>query len=153
MKVNRKNLVISLPIIILLIISVVVGFMIYQSKHRVQEVNPKALMTVTESGGLCDGPCNRSVNNLYDNGKFEGYKKLSSSEVAKLENIINATDFLKYDSNSRPRCQSFSDGSDQVLFFPQKYGDRSFTPCMLDIPKDDPVFSYIEELMVSHSTE
>lgn len=107
-------------------------------------------MTVTSSGGMCAKECEHSSHNLYDDGRFEGHTKLNSSEVAELKNIIETTDFLKYGANPRPDCQSFVDGFDQVLLFPQKYGDKSFTPCMLDIQEDDPAFSYISKLLKNH---
>ncbi len=110
-------------------------------------------MIVTSSGGLCSGPCRNTIDNLYENGKFGDFKPLSSSEILKLKNIIETTDFLMYASNSNPNCQSFVDGSDQVLLFPQKYGNKTFIPCKLDIPKNDVAFSYIYQLLKSHSNQ
>jgi hypothetical protein len=107
-------------------------------------------MTVTSSGGMCAEECRHPSYNLYDNGKFEGHTKLSSAEVSRLKHIIETTDFLKYSPNPRPHCQSFVDGSDQVLFFPKKYGDKSFTPCMLDIQDNDPAFLYIYQTLKTH---
>lgn len=158
MKSSQKGFTMVLAILAVLLVGVVgvSGFMVYQSRHKDQSsesaksYNSHALMAVTSSGGLCDGPCNHPVHNLYADGKFEGYKKLSNSEVSKLRRIINTTDFLKYATNPNPKCESFSDGSDQVLLFPQKYGDKTFTTCMLDIPANDTAFSYINKLIESH---
>lgn len=155
MKNNQKGFGI-VPIIAALLVIVIVGVIVYQSKNKSQDIDSvvtydsRALMTVTSSGGLCNGPCNHPVHNLYDNGKFEGYNKLSSSEVSQLKNIIDATDFTKYSPNPSPHCQSFVDGLDQVLLFPQKYNDKTFTTCMLDIPENDKAFSYINKLLDSH---
>jgi hypothetical protein len=158
MKNNQNGFGIVFGIITLLVVIVIAGagLMIYRSKHNAQDAGPtksydsQALMTVTSSGGLCNGPCNHPVYNLYDNGKFEGYKKLSGSEVSELKQIISTTDFTKYGPNPHPSCQSFVDGSDQVLLFPQKYGNKTFTTCMLDIPENDKAFSYINKLLESH---
>jgi hypothetical protein len=158
MKNNQNGFGIILSMVAILVVAIVAGagFLVYRSRHKAQEtasVKPydsQALMTVTSSGGLCNGPCNHTVHNLYDNGKFEDYKKLSSSEISQLKNIIEVTDFTKYGPKPNPHCQSFVDGSDQVLLFPQKYGNKAFTTCMLDIPENDKAFSYINELLESH---
>lgn len=156
---NNQNGFGILPIIVALLVIVIVGVagvMVYQTKHKSDDIDSiktydtHALMTITSSGGMCNGPCNHPVHNLYDNGKFEDYKKLSSSEVSQLKNIIDTTDFTKYSPNPSPHCQSFVDGSDQVLLFPQKYGNKTFTTCMLDIPENDKAFSYINKLLDSH---
>lgn len=109
-------------------------------------------MIVTSSGGMCASQCNHPAYKLYASGKFtgEGYKDLSGSEVSRLKTIIKDTDFLKYAPNPHPQCESFVDGSDQVLLFPQKYGGRTFTTCMLDIPSNDLAFTYIDQLLETH---
>ncbi len=153
---NGSGIVFFIVTILVVIVVTVAGLMVYRSKHNTQATDPaksydsRALMTVTSSGGFCNGPCNHPVYNLYDNGKFEGYKKLSNSEISDLKQIINTTDFTKYGANPYPNCQSFMDGSDQVLLFPQKYGNKTFTTCMLDIPEKDKAFTYINKLLESH---
>lgn len=109
-------------------------------------------MIVTSSGGLCASKCNNPVYKLYDNGKFTGggYRDLSGSEIEKLKGLVKNTDFLKYAPNPHPQCQSFMDGSDQVLLFPQKYGDKTFTTCMMSISSNDPTFTYIDGLLETH---
>lgn len=158
MKSKQHGFGLAILIFIFLIVSVVgvAGFIVYQVKYRDKKIsseNSKPLMIVTADGGLCAGSCFHSVNNLYDSGKFDKYKKLNSSEVSELRHIINTTDFLKYGSNANPKCGSFVDGEDQVLLFPQKYGNKTFTPCMLDIPENDPAFSFINKLLKSHYIE
>jgi hypothetical protein len=73
-----------------------------------------------------------------------------SYEVADLKQIINSTDFTMYAPNPQPNCPSFVDGTDLVLLFPQKYGDRMFTTCMLEIPANDKAFTHINNLLQSH---
>lgn len=155
---QRKNnrLLILILVGLFIIIITAVGLFVYRSKQKSQDAGsgisykPSALMVVTSQGGLCAGPCEHQVYNLYDSGKFEGYKKLSREEVSKLKEVIESTDFLKYGPNPNPRCESFVDGSDQVLLFPQKYGDKTFTPCMMDIPANDTAFMYINSLLRTH---
>jgi hypothetical protein len=148
--------------IILLLVAIgilgVCGRLLYQSS-RDTSVAPvtsknqslKPLMIVTSSGGDCDGPCNHPIYKLYEDGTFEGHKKLTSAEGSELKKLISQTDFLKYSLNTTPKCQSFVDGADQQLLFPHKYEDKTFTPCMLNIPSDDTTFSYITNLIKSHS--
>lgn len=158
MRKNQKGFGLVLALILIVLVAVVIaGLMVYKSKQESSKetestisYNSAALMTVTSSGGLCASACNHPVYNLYESGKFEDHKKLNSSEVSRLKNTIEDTDFLKYKPNPNPKCESFYDGSDQVLLFPQKYGDKTFTTCMLDIPTDDPAFTYIDKLLESH---
>ncbi len=109
-------------------------------------------MIVTSSGGLCASQCQHQVYKLYDSGKFTGggYTDLSSSEVSRLKGIIKDTDFLKYGLKQHPRCESAVDGTDQVLLFPQKYGNEGFTTCAMNIPANDPAFTYIDGLLETH---
>ena len=149
-------------ILILILVSLVLGsaattgYFVYKAHQKSvnaaygPDYNPDALMTVTSSGGLCASACNYPTYNLYENGKFEGYKRLSGSEVSKLKDIIKDTDFTRYGPNPHPKCESFYDGSDQVLLFPRKYGGKTFTTCMMDIPDHDPAFGYIDRLLESH---
>lgn len=144
-----------------LLSGVLIGFFIsnyamskYSDYHPIDAIpSADALMTLTSSGGYCAGPCEHVVYNLYESGEFESHTKLSNSEVAQLKDIINNTDFLKYGENPNPKCPSFVDGSDQVLLFPQKYGYKTFTLCMLGIPEDDPAFKFIEKLIKSHAIQ
>lgn len=155
MKDNQKGFGVIFVGIILLVVIIIAGagFVVYRSKQTtdpVKSIDSRPLMTVTYRGGLCNGLCNHPVYNLYDSGEFEGYKRLSSSEVSELKHIINTTNFTKYGDNPHPGCQSSVDGLDQVLLFPQKYGNKTFTTCMLDIPENDKAFSYINRLLESH---
>ncbi len=135
-----------------------IGWLMYQTDHKPDKTSgaskPQhgvALMIVTSSGGLCDGPCKHPRYYLYDDGIFEGYKKLTGSEVSQLKHILDNADLVKYAPNPQPHCESFVDGWDQVLLFPQKYGDQTFTPCMLAIPSSDPTFTFIDNLLESHA--
>jgi len=160
MRKNQKGfgLVVVLVLIVIVVLAAgIIGFFVYRSQQNNNKetesaikYDSTALMTVTSSGGLCASACNHPIYNLYDNGNFDGHKKLNGDEVFKLKNIIDSTDFLKYKPNPNPQCESFVDGSDQVLLFPQKYGDKTFTTCMLDIPANDPAFTYIDRLLESH---
>lgn len=143
-----------LPIIIAILLFaglIAVMFSLNRDKTQsTQNSDSRALMSVTSSGGMCNGPCGYPVHNLYDSGKFDGHKNLSSTEVLQLKNIIDTTDFTKYGPNPSPKCESFADGFDRVLLFPQKYGNTTFTTCMLNIPENDEAFSYINKMLDSH---
>ncbi len=110
------------------------------------------LMIVRYQGGLCaeNKICSEEYK-LYGDGSFEEHTKLTSTELKKLKQLINKTDFLKYEKETNPDCQSFVDGSDEILEFPSKYPDKSFTLCTLQIPSDDKTFDYINDLIQEHS--
>lgn len=107
-------------------------------------------MVVTSSGGMCAHSCDHPIYNLYESGIFEGHKKLNGFEVSQLKNILDTTDLTQYGPSVNPHCESFVDGFDQVLLFPQKYGNKTFTVCMLNIPQNDKAFSYINQLLKTH---
>lgn len=110
------------------------------------------LMIVRYEGGLCaeNKICSEEYK-MYGDGSFDEHTDLSSSELKKLKQLINKTDFLKYEKETDPDCQSFVDGSDEILEFPSKYPDKSFTLCTLQIPSDDETFDYINDLIHEHS--
>ncbi len=154
MKKNKKRGRVVRLILIFIIIIFATGWSVYQSNQKSKgnnSINSAALMTLSYSGGNCAGPCNSLVYNLYGDGRFEGHKKLSGSEVSELKEIIKTTDFLNYTASPNPHCESFVDGSDQVLLFPQKYGNKTFTTCMLNISSNDTAFSFINKLIETHS--
>ncbi len=157
MKINRTKLItiIVLVAVIILAITLAVAYGLYQSGNNSgsKAYNPVVLMAVTSAGGNCVKECEHPVYNLYDSGKFEGYKALSNAELSELKNVIDTTDFQKYQPNPEPRCQSFADGRDQVLMFPQKYGEKKFTACKLDIPTNDPAFNPINKILKEHFIE
>lgn len=131
----------------------------YQTKARLadQKYTPsgEVLMIVGHRGGLCASSdnsveaCNRR-DNLYANGAFENHTALKSSEIVKLRSIITETDFLKYKKKAYPYCESYVDGTDTVLIFPQKYPRKAFTLCELDIPAKDPTIKYMNDLIQAH---
>ena len=112
------------------------------------------LMIVRYEGGLCaeNKICSEKYN-LYGDGSFDEHTKLTSSELKKLKQLINKTDFLKYEKETDPDCQSFVDGSDEILEFPSKYPNKSFTLCTLQIPSDDKAINYINELIEKHTKD
>ena len=67
-----------------------------------------------------------------------------------MKSVIKDTDFFKYGLKRPSRCESDFDGSDQVLLFPQKYGNKEFTTCAMNIPVNDPAFAYINGLLETH---
>lgn len=115
-----------------------------------QSSSSEVLMVVSYVGGLCpEGVC-RSDHNLYGSGAFDDHTPLNSNEITQLEQVITSTDFLSYKENPDPACQSFVDGSDLTLAFPQKYPDKSFTLCTLQIPTGDTAISFITNLIERH---
>ena len=118
----------------------------------------EVLMIVSYQGGLCPNSSNNggvcsSQYKVYSGGTFELHTKLSAKEIAKLEETITNTDFLQYQTNPHPNCPSYSDGEDEILSFPQKYPNKSFTVCQLLIPKNDPGITFINELIENHQVE
>ena len=119
----------------------------------VSTLNKGTVMVVGYQGGLCpEGECSVEYK-LYENGVFEGHKKVSVDEVAKLKQVLNQTDFLQYSLDENAFCQSYADGQDLVLKFPGRYEDKSFRPCSLDIPSDDTSIQYIKGFISRYSKE
>ncbi len=109
-------------------------------------------MIVGYSGGLCaDGNECSGINKLYSDGKFENRTDVNKKELAELNKIIESTNFTNYPKNPYPHCPSASDGSDEFLEFPQKYPDKSFKLCELQIPPNDPAITYINNLIDNHT--
>lgn len=149
---NPKLLIISLIILNVLFLGLII-WLTYSHYQRVsfESDGNNVVMIVKYSGGLCaNNQICQSSNKIYSNGTYQGNKSLTKNEVATLSNYINTTDFNNFDKNPSPKCQSFVDGSDLVLEFPQKYPNKSFTPCMLSIPKDNPTMLYINNLISTH---
>ncbi len=116
-------------------------------------VNRGTVMVVGYQGGLCsDGECSVEYK-LYENGVFEGHKKVSNEELAVLKQVIDKTYFLEYSFDSNAFCQSYADGQDLVLTFPGRYEDQSFRPCSLAIPSDDTSIQYIKDFITNHSKD
>lgn len=109
------------------------------------------IMIVTYSGGLCADStvCTRN-HTIFSDGEFQDHAKLSSAEIFKLQDVIDETDFLQYTTDPNPNCMSYVDGTDMILSFPQKYGDKKFTLCELEISDTDTAINYITDLIIAH---
>jgi hypothetical protein len=151
------EVLVSLIIVIALCL---VGYLVYQHSHKstvvktISTSNSTPLMIVKYSGGLCaNGNVCSNQYNLYTSGVFQGHTKLATKEVSQLTQVINETDFLQYPSNSHPNCPSASDGSDESLVFPQKYPNKTFTICELQIPTNDSAITFINNLIDLHQSK
>lgn len=161
MKTKKQGFSVVEALIILVVIGLVTSVSWYVYSHRNsasisenQSVSSKTLMTVSYAGGLCSNNevCS-SEYKLYEDGTFQNHTKLNSKEATQLKETISNTDFLKYQKNPKPNCPSYSDGSDEILSFPQKYPDKSFKLCELQIPSDDPAITFINNLIQNHAKE
>lgn len=138
-----------------------VGWYIYSHRRTVssstsgnQSATTKPLMTVSYVGGLCaNNKVCSSEYRLYEDGSFQQHKKLNTTEITQLKEAISKTNFLSYQKSPNPNCPSYSDGSDEILAFPQKYPSKSFKLCELQIPTNDTSISYINNLLKSHQQE
>lgn len=158
LKHNERGFGLLLPLIIVVVLAVgaLVVWAVYSKQTPDNQTNNSTtkgdvLMIVRYAGGLC--PNNQvcsTDHKVYDDGTFENHTKLSAADVSQLKETINSTDFLKYQDNPEPACQSFHDGSDEILVFPQKHPDKTFTLCQLQIPANDPAISFINGLIQSH---
>lgn len=155
MKSKQKQLKLTRGIIMIVIgiALIAIGSITLLGKLNYHIFYGQALMAVTYSGGMCsDGPCKSAVYNLYDNGSFEGHKKLTQTEVANLKQLIDNTDFTSYGQKPNPNCMSFRDGADRVLIFPKKHGNQKFTVCKLDVPSHDSTLRVIDKLIIRDVT-
>ena len=155
---NRKKVIIVIAAIVIVTGLVGTAVVINNTPRRHSMKNtefgivyaPDAVMSITNNGGLCASPgCVHETYNIYDDGEFDDHKKLSRTEISRLKQIIDSTNFKQYARKSDPNCQSIMDGIDLVLLFPQKHGSETFYPCTLDIARDDETFIYIDQLLKS----
>lgn len=131
---------------IILLSNLTVLAVVYINNQESIKRDSQALMIITGSGGMCDGPCDHSRYRVFDDGIYENNKKLTASQINQLKQAINDTDFLRYGLKANPTCPSFADGVDTVLIFPQKYKDKEFVLCRMDIPDDDKTFDVIDSI-------
>lgn len=111
----------------------------------------KVIMVVKYVGGLCrDGKICSTEYKLFEDGRFEGHKKLSPKDLNRFNQAVSKSDLQSYKTNPNPKCPSFYDGQDEVLIFPQRYQDQAFTVCRLEIPNNDVVISTVHDLIKSH---
>jgi prepilin-type N-terminal cleavage/methylation domain-containing protein len=152
---NGFSLIEGLLALVIIGVIVSVGWYAYSRSNTANgPVSTEPLMIVRYAGGLCsDGKVCSSEYKLYEDGSFQGHTKLESQEVTQLKEIISNTDFLEYKNNPKPNCASAYDGTDEFLTFPQKYPDKSFMLCGLQIPHDDPAINFINGLIQNHREE
>lgn len=147
------GLLLPIAIVAMLAVAAFVAWLIYAKQTANNQLEkPVAkgdvVMIVRYAGGLC--PNNQICSTdykVYDDGTFENHAKLSTKDLSQLKETINNTDFLGYKANPEPACPSFHDGLDKILLFPQKYPDKTFTLCQLQIPANDPAISFINGLI------
>lgn len=139
-KYRMKKLWRSLIIIAIIIL---VAIMINKSIARqiiLREANDPAdtvLMTITARGGMCqDGPCQYPVREIRGNGSYTSHSSLSADNLTTLQTLINQTDFTRELPSDQRQCASYSDGTDVIWSFPQRYGSRQFVVCEIDIPTE-----------------
>jgi hypothetical protein len=154
----KRPLLIALSLTALAVAGFVGWFVFFNQSPKAPSVTPgvnsQVVMVVKYVGGLCPsydskGGCSTEYK-LYDDGNFEGHYKVSSDEINRLKATIEGSDLTTYKTKSNPKCQSFVDGQDEVLSFPQKYPDQTFTTCMLEIPSNDSLISLVHSLIQSH---
>lgn len=147
------GLLLPIAIVAALVVAVLVVWLIYakqtaNNQLETPDAKGDVVMIVRYAGGLCpDNQICSTDYKVYDDGTFENHAKLSAKDLSQLKETINNTDFLKYNANPEPACPSFHDGLNEILLFPQKYSDKTFTLCQLQIPANDPAISFINELI------
>lgn len=150
---NRVSTITRWAIILFaLILTLTIAFMIGAS------LRGDVVMIVSGRGGMCpSGPCNYDQYKLFESGEFEYHQNLDRSELDRLEEIISKPGFEDMNPSSyQIFCDSFVDGRDLVLTFPQKYGAKEFIPCemsprqkLADGSYTDPDIAYIVSLIRS----
>lgn len=141
-KSSRKRLWLAVIVTSIVTLSIATGIILW-SIGKAQEENEKAIkkdhvvMIVTSRGGMCsDGPCSHPSYSLYDDGSFEGHDSLTKSEVESIKRIATKANFSKMSVPAEDRrCDSYADGQDTILIFPNIYGDRQFVPCEMQSGK------------------
>ncbi|MBN9397751.1 hypothetical protein BGO18_03830 [Candidatus Saccharibacteria bacterium 47-87] len=150
----KPNKGIIIAICLASFVLVVLFVWLFASSRFTGVANGGIVMVVRYEGGLCpDNSMCSSEYKLYENGVFDGHDRASSQEISELQRVIDQTDFLQYDFDKNAVCQSYMDGQDLVLQFPDKYENQSFRPCSLHIPAHDTSIQYIEDFIESHSKD
>jgi hypothetical protein len=118
---------------------------------------------VVSRGGMCPyGGCRTTVI-IDSNGSYTwtegsdglGYEsvrgtgKLQRSEIDKLLNEINSTDFVKVKSEKfQGTCPTAFDGQENVYYFPTREGEEIIPSCTYAIDKNEPLFIHLKKLLL-----
>ncbi len=105
-------------------------------------------MIVTSRGGFCPNEhCNPRYS-LYEDGKFENHQSLTKTEVARIKKIASKLSFSMMTVSEQDRqCNSYVDGQDTVLIFPNIHGNKQFVPCEMTTGRDGNDLDYILSLI------
>ena len=150
-KSSRKWLWPTIIIASVVILGIATGVILWsiaksQDEKKSGVNKDQVVMIVTSRGGMCsDGPCDHKRYSLYEDGRFESHMKLTKSEVASIKRIAAKTSFGTMSAPEDERqCDSYVDGEDVVLIFPNIYGDRQFVPCEMLSDADYSKSSYTD---------
>lgn len=141
--------IISASVIIISIITAIIVWSISKNGDESPVKNDHVVMIVTSRGGLCpNGPCNHPRYSLYENGQFEDHQRLSSADITKIKEIVSDPSFSAMTIPAQDRwCESYMDGQDTVLIFPNIHGDKQFVTCEMTTGKDGNDLDYILSLI------
>lgn len=142
--------IVSVSVIIFSIAAAVIVWSINKNREENPTKNDQVVMIVTSRGGLCpDERCNPRYS-LYEDGKFENHQNLTKAEVAKIKEIASKPSFsMMTVPEQNQQCNSFTDGQDTVLIFPNIHGNRQFVPCEMTTEIDGSDLDYILSLISS----
>ena len=118
---------------------------------------------VVSTGGMCPhGVCRTTViidsdgRYTWTNGfggpgneSVRGTGKLQRSEIDKLQDEIDSTDFVKVKSEKfQGTCPTAYDGQEKVYYFPTREGEEIIPACTYAIDKNEPLFIHINKLLL-----
>jgi hypothetical protein len=138
-----------LPCILLMAI----GVLSLQGQSKA-EPQPKLVLRVTATGGMCpNGACGSEIM-LYDDGTGsfgEGPKKKSfavgSEEASSLVALIGNTDFEALRKNKfTGLCPTAYDGQEFIYLFSTPHGEETLDSCKTAINEQSPLFKAIQKI-------
>lgn len=150
-KQQTKSIIRSQPIYIiagLLLIGVLaVAFVLWKTGIQDNFEKGTALIITGSAGGMCpNGPCGGDNATIYNDGKYNNHKTISTEDMNRLRALVNSFDESTYSVNGD--CgNSIADGSDSYLKFPQKYGDKEFEPCGVTYSANNPQSNPLKEIL------
>ncbi|MBL8159050.1 hypothetical protein JNJ66_01190 [Candidatus Saccharibacteria bacterium] len=149
---NRRRLVIMGLALAVLAVGCALAVLYAREAPRLAKRGETPLMVISYTGGMCAGgqTCH-SEHAIYEDGTFIGMSRLSPDEVSKLKRLVAETKIPTYKERKQAYCQSYADGLDLSVAFPQRYPGKTYTLCKLDMPIDDPIDTYIGELISNHA--
>lgn len=160
-KAKKPVIILVSLVMLLLLLTGAVSLLNYVKHDSVSLQNPlraKVIVKHSYFGGLCynDSVCDEVSYTIDYDGKLFAAGELrhtfDKSEIEKLDRLIDQLDLSEYKgavntSRGRLRCGSVNDGIDESYSFPRR--SIIIGACAHNVPDDDPLFNYLDELLAS----